>query len=95
VMISILEGSFGIGACLGVNLGPHGCASCPVEMGAAPLPARVASEIQKAARLLAEAAQAPDPMPQPLRVRLDADATKLRTMRDKRLRRGGSPPKPA
>ena len=29
-------GSFGIGACLGVGLGPHDCAQCPVETGAAP-----------------------------------------------------------
>lgn len=36
VMISILEGSFGIGAYLGASLGPHGCAWCPVELGAAP-----------------------------------------------------------
>jgi hypothetical protein len=28
---------FGIGARLGVSLGPHGCAQCPVELGAAPL----------------------------------------------------------
>ena len=35
-MISMRVGSFGIGACLGVSLGPHGCATCPVELGAAP-----------------------------------------------------------
>jgi hypothetical protein len=33
VMISILGVSLGIGACLGVSLGPHGCAQCPVELG--------------------------------------------------------------
>jgi hypothetical protein len=27
---------FDIGACLGFHLGPHGCAACPVEFGAAP-----------------------------------------------------------
>jgi hypothetical protein len=28
---------FGIGVCLGLNLGPHGCARCPVELGDDPL----------------------------------------------------------
>jgi hypothetical protein len=36
VMISTRVGSLAIGACLGVSLGPQGCARCPVEMGAAP-----------------------------------------------------------
>lgn len=35
-MISIRCVSFGIGACLGVRLDPHGCARYPVEMGATP-----------------------------------------------------------
>ncbi len=36
VMISTRSMGFDIGACLDFHLGPHGCAACPVELGAAP-----------------------------------------------------------
>jgi hypothetical protein len=36
-MISTRSMGFDIGACLGFHLGPHGCAACPVELGAAPV----------------------------------------------------------
>ena len=49
-MISMRVGSFGIGACLGVGLGPHGCAQCPVELGAAPRLGRPQSEVKKSER---------------------------------------------
>ena len=36
-MISTRSTGFDIGVCLGLNLGPHGCARCPVELGAGPV----------------------------------------------------------
>ncbi len=46
-MISTRSTGFDIGVCLGLNLGPHGCARCPVELGAGPgqiEPLRLANE---------------------------------------------------
>ena len=36
-MISTRSTGFDIGVCLGLHLGPHGCARGPVESGAGPL----------------------------------------------------------
>ena len=36
VMISTRSMGFDTGVRLGFHLGPHGCADCPVELGAAP-----------------------------------------------------------
>jgi hypothetical protein len=36
VMISTRSMGFDIGVCLGLHLGPHGYAKCPVELGAGP-----------------------------------------------------------
>ena len=36
-MISTRSMGLDIGVCLGLHLGTHGCARCPVELGAGPL----------------------------------------------------------
>ena len=36
MMMSKCSTGFDIGVCLGLHLGPHGCARCPVELGAGP-----------------------------------------------------------